>query len=121
MALLRIDRIALPVSDADAAEDFYGNKLGLKKVLRYGEVVFFDCAGIWLMLEGTVKASRPSTGICHYFRVDDIEATAATLKARGVQFDTDPHIISRAADHALWMAFFRDPDGHLLALMEERR
>jgi len=24
-------------------------------------------------------------------------------------------------DHELWMAFFRDPDRNLLALMEERR
>jgi methylmalonyl-CoA/ethylmalonyl-CoA epimerase len=24
-------------------------------------------------------------------------------------------------DHELWMAFFRDPDNNLLALMEERR
>jgi methylmalonyl-CoA/ethylmalonyl-CoA epimerase len=22
-------------------------------------------------------------------------------------------------DHDLWMAFFRDPDGHLMALMQE--
>jgi methylmalonyl-CoA/ethylmalonyl-CoA epimerase len=24
-------------------------------------------------------------------------------------------------DHELWMCFFRDPDGHTLALMSERR
>jgi methylmalonyl-CoA/ethylmalonyl-CoA epimerase len=24
-------------------------------------------------------------------------------------------------DHELWMCFFRDPDGHTLALMEEKR
>jgi len=38
-----------------------------------------------------------------------------------VPFDDAPHLIARMPDHELWMAFFRDPDRNLLALMEERR
>jgi hypothetical protein len=32
-----------------------------------------------------------------------------------------PHLIARMPDHELWMAFFRDPDRNLLALMSEVR
>lgn len=34
----------------DAAE-FYGQKLGLRKLYRFGDPVFFDCAGVRLFLE----------------------------------------------------------------------
>ncbi len=30
-----------------------------------------------------------------------------------------PHLIAKMDDHDLWMAFFNDPDGHTLALMQE--
>ena len=30
-----------------------------------------------------------------------------------------PHAIADMGSYTLWMAFFRDPDGHLLAIMAE--
>jgi methylmalonyl-CoA/ethylmalonyl-CoA epimerase len=30
-------------------------------------------------------------------------------------------LVARMPDHELWMAFFRDPDANLLALMCEKR
>lgn len=121
MPLSRLGQIALTVSDADRAEDFYGQKLGLPKLFRFGNLVFFDCEGIRLMLEGSHKPVQPTSGVCHYFQVDRIDTVVAELQAKQVPFDTDPHLIAKLPDHELWMAFFRDPDGHLLALMEERR
>ena len=56
-----------------------------------------------------------------YLRVADIDAAYAALGARGVSFIDAPHLIARMPDHELWMCFFRDPDGHTLALMCERR
>ena len=41
------------------------------------------------------------------------------LEKRGLTFDGKPHLIARMDDHDLWMAFFKDPDGHTLALMHE--
>jgi methylmalonyl-CoA/ethylmalonyl-CoA epimerase len=46
-----IGQIAHPVSDVDRAEAFYGNVLGLRKLYRYGDLTFFDCAGVRLLLE----------------------------------------------------------------------
>jgi methylmalonyl-CoA/ethylmalonyl-CoA epimerase len=121
MTLSRIGQIALPVSDADRAEAFYGATLGLKKLFRFGDLIFFDCAGVRLMLEGRPKSVQAGEGTCHYFMVDGIENHANTLAEKGVQFEGQPHLIAKMPDHELWMAFFRDPDGHLLALMEEKR
>jgi methylmalonyl-CoA/ethylmalonyl-CoA epimerase len=121
MSLSRIGQIALPVSDANRAEAFYGDTLGLKKLFRFGELVFFDCAGVRLMLEGTPRTVTPGAGVCHYFMAENIEAIAAGLKSKGVAFEDEPHLIAKMPDHDLWMTFFRDPDGHLLALMEEKR
>jgi|EP01034_Spumella_vulgaris_P037110 methylmalonyl-CoA/ethylmalonyl-CoA epimerase len=121
MALSKIGQIALAVSDADQAEKFYGETLGMHKLYRFGELVFFDCDGVRLMLEATSKQIYPGQGTCIYFSVKDIEAVADKLKARSVPFDGTPHLVTKMSDHELWMAFFRDPDGHLLALMEEKR
>ena len=69
---------------------------------------------------GEAKAVTPSN-MCVYFRVDDLDRAHADLRDRGLVFQDDPKLIARMPDHELWMAFFRDPDGHLLALMQERR
>jgi methylmalonyl-CoA/ethylmalonyl-CoA epimerase len=41
------------------------------------------------------------------------------LEKRGVTFSSAPHLIAKMDDHDLWMAFFNDPDGHTLAVMQE--
>jgi methylmalonyl-CoA/ethylmalonyl-CoA epimerase len=38
-----------------------------------------------------------------------------------VKLEGKPHLIAKLPDHELWMAFFRDPEGNLLALMSEVR
>ena len=48
--LSRIGQIAMSVADTDRAEAFYENALGLRKLFRFGDLVFFDCAGLRLML-----------------------------------------------------------------------
>jgi len=115
--LSQIGQIALPVVDVDRAEAFYEKILGLRKLYRFGNLTFFDCAGVRLLLE---KTSHPETVThtgCIYFRCADI--AVAELKKRGLNFDSTPHLIAKMDDHDLWMAFFQDPDGHTLALMQE--
>jgi methylmalonyl-CoA/ethylmalonyl-CoA epimerase len=36
-----------------------------------------------------------------------------------VPFEGPPHLVAAMPDHDLCMAFFRDPDGNLQALMSE--
>ena len=48
------------------------------------------------------------------------EAQTKALAERGVKFQGAPHLIHRHADGTEeWMAFFEDPDGNYLALMEQ--
>lgn len=43
----------------------------------------------------------------------------AELEKRGAVFASKPHLIAKMDDRDLWTAFFNDPDGHTLALMQE--
>jgi methylmalonyl-CoA/ethylmalonyl-CoA epimerase len=91
----------------------------LRKLFRVGDLLFFDCAGVRLLLEKAREASPAPAAGCVYFRCADLTLTVATLTARGVAFTHAPHPVARMDDHDLWMAFFADPDGHTLALMQE--
>ena len=115
--LNQIGQIALPVTDIERAEAFYGGVIGLRKLYRFGDLTFFDCAGVRLLLEKSesVEGARG----CLYFRCADIALTVVALAKRGVVFDSKPHLIAKMDDHDLWMAFFKDPDGHTLAVMQE--
>lgn len=83
----------------------------------FGDLTLFDGAGVRLLLEKS-KDVGGARG-CLYFRCADIALAVAELARRGVTFDSRPHLIARMDDHDLWMAFFKDPDGHTLALMQE--
>jgi methylmalonyl-CoA/ethylmalonyl-CoA epimerase len=114
----QIGQIALSVADVDRAEDFYAGRLGFRKLFRFGDLVFFDCAGVRLLIEKAhdVMAGAGST---IYFRCADLALTMRELEARGLVFTQGAHLVAEMADHDLWMAFFSDPDGNSLALMQE--
>ena len=115
----RIGQIALPVADCDRAEAFYEQRLGLRKLFRFGGLSFFDCAGVRLLLDQVKPGATVTPQGCIYFRCADIALSVGELTRRGVAFTDRPHRIARMDDHDLWMAFFNDPDGHTLALMAE--
>ena len=54
--LTHIGQIALPVSDVERSEAFYKDVLGLPKLFRFGDLTFFDCAGVRLLLEKSREA-----------------------------------------------------------------
>jgi methylmalonyl-CoA/ethylmalonyl-CoA epimerase len=118
-ALNRIGQIALAVRDVDCAEAFYRDVLGLRHLYRYGDLTFFDCAGVRLLLEKAHDPSHANGGSPIYFICHDIALAVRELEQRGVVFDGPPHLIAPMDDHDLWMAFFADPDGNVLALMQE--
>ena len=117
--LSQIGQIAVNVHEPDRAVGFYKDILGMKLLFRAGQLAFFDCAGIRLMLDKpeTPELDHPSSIL--YFKVPDIAAAHKTLLARGVAFEDQPHIIAQMPTHNLWMCFFRDSESNLLALMCE--
>jgi len=120
LELSSIGQIAITISNLERAVAFYHDKLELKLLFEVPGLAFFDCAGVRLMLSGSENPGEQYSSIL-YFRVPDIQAAARTLESRGVAFDQQPHFVARMPDHELWMAFFRDPDRNLLALMSEVR
>ncbi len=122
LSLGEIGQIANTVHDMPRAVAFYRDALGIPQIpIPAGpNLAFFDCGGIRLMLS-LPEGEFQHNGSVLYFRVSDIHSAFEGLKARGVEFMGEPHLIARMPDHELWMAFFRDPDGNPLALMAEQR
>lgn len=120
--LSRIGQVAVPVNDIERAIAFYRDILGMRFLFQAPPGLgFFDCAGVRLMLDAPAKAQAENYSSILYYAVPDIQAAFDTLSARGVRFEAKPHLIAKLPDHELWMAFFRDPDENLLALMSEVR
>jgi len=119
----RIGQIAMTVGDLPRAVAFYRDVLGMRFLFEAPPAMaFFDCGGIRLMLslpETTGATQGQQFGSILYYAVDDIEAAARALEARGVRFEQPAHVVARLPHADLWMAFLRDPDGHLLAIMSE--
>ena len=119
IALNSIGQIAILVKDVERATDFYRDKLGIKYLFAAGNIAFFDCGGIRLMLD---KPEKPEMGTSIiYFKVPDINQAHQQMKSRGVEFVDQPHLIAKLPDHDLWMTFFRDSEGNLMGMMSEVR
>jgi catechol 2,3-dioxygenase-like lactoylglutathione lyase family enzyme len=114
-----IGQISRSVGDIAAAEAWWRDVLALPHLYTFGNLAFFDCGGVRLMLSAEPGESHASI---LYFRVEDIAASHAELMARGVVFIQPPHLIHRHADGLEeWMAFFADNEGRPLALMSQVR
>lgn len=119
--LSRIGQIAMPVKDVERAIAFYRDVLGMRFLFKAPPGLgFFDCAGVRLMLDAPAGA-QAGHGSTLYFLVSDLQGSFEVLSGRGVAFEGKPRLVAKLPDHELWMAFFRDPDGNLLALMSEIR
>lgn len=116
--LIEIGQVAVTVDDLERAVGFYRDVLGMKFLFSAGGMAFFDCEGVRLML--AVPEEQPDGGSSIlYFRVRDILGATSSLEDRGVSFVGQPHRVAEMDDHDLWMNFFEDSEGNLLALMSE--
>jgi methylmalonyl-CoA/ethylmalonyl-CoA epimerase len=117
-----LGQIALTVGDVPRSVAFYRDALGLPLLFQAPPgLAFFDCGGIRLMLSQPEGDFKPGVSSALYFRISDIEGMHAALASKGVSFVDKPHFIAKMPDHELWMCFFKDPDGHMLAIMEEKK
>lgn len=120
-----IGQISLEVDDVDRATEWYQSKLGMTHLYSFpspvGTLAFFDCGGTRLFMSHHEDGHVGGNSVL-YFRVDDIHAAHGTMELRGVQFDGAPHMIHRHEDGTEeWMAFFKDCEDNLLALMSQVR
>lgn len=114
-----------PVSDIARGREFYEGVLQLKPVLENEGGVLYQCGGgskMFMYLSDGAGTSKAST---LFWDVPDIAAEVAELKARGVAFEhydvpgmeMDGDIAADAGGtRAAW---FKDPDGNILALIQD--
>lgn len=118
LALGPISQISRSVRDIGESERWYRDTLGLPHLYSFGRLAFFDCGGTRLYLSQENAAPGPES--IFYLKVTDIISACKLLKDRGVEFTNAPHMIFRHPDGTEeWMAFFKDPEGRPLALMEQ--
>ena len=118
--ILGIGQIAVTVKDLERAVAFYRDVLGLPFLFEASQMAFFDCGGTRLML-GSAENPDATWNSIIYYRTDNIQRSAELLAVRGVVFEAQPRMIAKMPDHELWMAFFRDSESNLAALMSEVR
>jgi predicted enzyme related to lactoylglutathione lyase len=110
-----VDFATVPTNDLDAAVEFYGAKLGLRRSVYMPDRHFaeFETGNLTLDVVVPDKMGFPYVvnGNPIALHVDDVAAARATLEQRGVAFNGD--ILDTGVCH---MAFFADPDGNALML-----
>ena len=120
--MLSKSRLAAFIATNKPAEAlaFYQDVLGLTLISDEEYAIVFDANGTTLRVQKAPKFTpHPFTSLG--WHVDDIEATMAELRAKGVRFEQFPWKpegsdgIMTFPDGAR-VAWFKDPDGNLLSL-----
>jgi len=119
IGISRIGQIAVVVKDVQRATAFYRDVLGLRFLFAAGQLAFFDCGGVRLMLDRPEKPEFDHPSSILYFNVPDFQAAHQRLVDASVAILEVPHIVAPMPDHDLWMSFFRDTEGNVMALMSE--
>ncbi|PYO97863.1 MAG: glyoxalase [Gemmatimonadetes bacterium] len=119
--LSSIGQIFVRARNLDRAIRFYRDILGMPFLFQAPpQMAFFQCGTISVMLGVPEQAELDHPSSIIYYLVPDITAAHTTLRDRGVEFATEPHLVNRAPDHDLWLAEFRDSEGNVLALMSRK-
>ena len=115
-----LGQVHITVADLDAAVRFYRDALGLPFLFDVPEqgMAFLQCGDTRLYLGRSESPEFRSSPIL-YLTVIDIHASFDSLRARGVEFSDEPHVVHSTGSSELWMAFTRDPDGNAVAIMSE--
>jgi len=111
------------VDDLDKAREFYGETLGLT-VSELDGLLGLTVAGSRDILIYPKPDHVPATFTILNFPVDDIDAAVDELVGRGVRFerydgfDQDEKGIARG--EGPYIAWFRDPAGNVLSVLQEK-
>ncbi len=115
----KVGQVGVPVKDLERALEFYKDKLGLSLLFNTDRLAFFDCDGIRLLLSlpEAEEFNHPSSVI--YFQVANINESYERLESKEVTFIDEPHVVGKMGQTEIWMAFFKDTEDNIHALMSE--
>src|SRR6266581_3629676 len=89
-----IGQISIIAHDLPRATAFYRDVLGLPLLFTAGNMAFFDCNGVRLMLGPASSPELDHASSILYFRVPDIEAAHRRLVELGVKIEVPPRLIA---------------------------
>ncbi|HEY3210769.1 MAG TPA: VOC family protein [Actinomycetota bacterium] len=112
----------IAVTDIDRAKKFYGEILGCKIQDERSDGVTYQTGGTWFLVypsqfAGTAKSTYMS------FEVDDLDTAVKELRDRGIVFEEYDMPGLKTVDgiaeiQGVRGAWFKDPDGNILAVGE---
>jgi catechol 2,3-dioxygenase-like lactoylglutathione lyase family enzyme len=111
------------VDDIEKADEFYGGTLGLKTSQEHG-LLTLHLAGDRPTLIYPKPGHTPADYTILNFPVDDIDTAVDELAARGVRFERydsfeqDEKGVARG--EGPYIAWFKDPAGNVLSVLQER-
>jgi predicted enzyme related to lactoylglutathione lyase len=125
------------VDDLQKAKEFYGGTLGLEvsEDAKMSILTLHLATGARVIVYPKGPAHTPATFTILNFAVDDIETAVDELGARGIRFEkyegglsTDAKGIFRGGTpggsgspaDGPWIAWFKDPAGNILSVLQER-
>ncbi len=119
--LSSIGQIAITVTDVERATSFYKDVLGLPHLFSAPPgLSFFQCGDVRLMLSAAEDPALAPPGSILYYRADDVAAAHARLVEGGAHVEGEPHVVHKTEAMELWIGFYRDSEGNMLGVMEER-
>lgn len=112
-------------TDLDASREFYHGTLGLPIVREdpSDRIIFGSAGGTLVVTRSTIGTKDTQTQVA--WRVPNISAALEDLRSRGVRIEEyeapDPVTHEGIADmgHS-WAAWFTDPSGNVLAVVEPK-
>jgi catechol-2,3-dioxygenase len=115
--------VMLTATDLDAAKRFYGEGVGLEVLLESDEFVTFGCGGDSRLVVTRTTSPSSEEQTKASWRVGDVAAEVAELRARGVDvvdYDEDYlRTVDGVADIGFALsAWIVDPGGNALGLLQ---
>ena len=112
----------LPVKDLPAAQKFYEETLGLKRLYVEPDVVVTYQSGKSTLNVYRSEFAGTNKGTAALWEVDDVEGTVKQLKAKGatfVHYDDMPGVTREGDIHhagPMKVAWLKDPAGNILSV-----
>jgi len=111
----------VPVADLARAHAFYRDVLGLTSLFEAPGMAFLMAGNLRLLLGLEPDPEKRRHCSILYFRVPDAARAESRLRARGVEITGPAHLVARMPDHELWIGFFRDSEGNVMAILAEQQ
>jgi catechol 2,3-dioxygenase-like lactoylglutathione lyase family enzyme len=122
------DHLVFPIlltKDLAASRAFYHETLGLEVAREGADRIMFRCGGGSLLTLSLSTTGTADTQTQAAWRVADLKAELADLRARGVRIEEygapDPKTTDGIADMGFaWAAWFVDPSNNVLGIIQPK-